>query len=603
MHDRSERIVAAGLLILPIAAAWLFVPTFANAFQVKQYLITTGILLLALASFALPSRVPVCVPKGIAGSGLLLLFVAGSLSALAAGNGYLALTAWIELVAFMLLVAILFSQRDVNALQRAFETGLIVAAGGVGLFALKQFFLPGFLDPGFHALGKMKIYSTLGNPNLAAHVLMPALPVTLYRGIRTPGLHRALYFALLMVQAGGLLATQSRHALLATLVMAVVALLWLGSTRVRRITLATLAVGALIALAWLAWTALPPSVAHSVKGRWFVWRTAWEMFLNQPWLGVGLGGFGLHHLTHQAGLFASGGFSVYFDNAALIEEAHNQFLHWGATAGAGGLIGFTALTATALWQGWRSAAVRAHAPHVYLALAGSVFAMLFVATLFYATVALLFWALLALVLRRAEAPMHALPLSRTELWVVLAAVMTLLAVSLWWGHREMRAGYFEARGDRHMEERDLWQAGRQYRNGLDWHPEHGKLRKKYATTLYLEGRHDEALRELALARRSSGDIAIRILEGEILTRDGRLDEATEVYRQISAAFPKMVSPRFILGQIYVLQGRRDEAAAEFGRILEIEPSPYNLNLTGDKVELQKEIARRYLREQANAARP
>jgi len=38
-------------------------------------------------------------------------------------------------------------------------------------------------------------------------------------------------------------------------------------------------------------------------------------------------------------------------------------------------------------------------------------------------------------------------------------------------------------------------------------------------------------------------------------------------------------------------------------VADIEPSPFNLNMTREKVELQKDIARRYLREHTPAVRP
>jgi tetratricopeptide (TPR) repeat protein len=109
------------------------------------------------------------------------------------------------------------------------------------------------------------------------------------------------------------------------------------------------------------------------------------------------------------------------------------------------------------------------------------------------------------------------------------------------------------------------------------------------------------LQELRALRATSGDVALRILEGEVLTRLNRLDEAEAVYRQIIANFPKMVGPRFILAQVYALQGKHAQAEQEFRQVLDIEPSPYNLNLTSDKVELQKDIARQYLRDRGSAA--
>jgi tetratricopeptide (TPR) repeat protein len=98
------------------------------------------------------------------------------------------------------------------------------------------------------------------------------------------------------------------------------------------------------------------------------------------------------------------------------------------------------------------------------------------------------------------------------------------------------------------------------------------------------------------AKRGSGDLGIYVLEGEIRTRLGDLDQAAELYRQITASFPNMVGPHFVLGQVYQLQGKRSDAEIEFRKVLDIKPSPTNLSMTVEKVELQKHIVRDFLRE-------
>jgi hypothetical protein len=69
-----------------------------------------------------------------------------------------------------------------------------------------------------------------------------------------------------------------------------------------------------------------------------------------------------------------------------------------------------------------------------------------------------------------------------------------------------------------------------------------------------------------------------------------------------AAFPKLITPRFVLAQIYARRGEHALAQAQFRQVVDIEPSPFNLNMTHEKVDIQKDIARRYLRER-NPAQP
>lgn len=594
MQNRSENLLIYGLALLVVLTAWLFVPALANAFAIKAHIVILGGFVLFLAWTASPGPRTLRLAWNARSASFILLILAASWSAGLAPNANLAASAWLELLAFVLLVIGLLSLEQIDTAQRHLETALIIAATGVALFALKQFLLPAWLDPGFHALGKMKIYSSLGNPNLAALMILPAVPLAAFRARRAIHAWRLAYAAIVFVLFTGLLATQSRHALLALMVTAVLALLWLFPSR-RRLLVA-LILGAAVTVGILLWIEIPSSLLHSIQGRWFIWNTAGEMLWQHPWAGVGLGHFGLLHPDYQAQLFATGQFENYYDNAALIEEAHNQFLHWGATTGGFGLLGFVALCAAVLQKGWRSALLRERAPQLYLALLASLVAMLFVATLAYTATALVFWLLLALAWRHIESPSPGIPLPAALRPIILIAVAGMLLPAGLWAWRDLRGGHYEARGDIHMEERDLWSASRAYQDGLSACPACTSLRKKQANVLFLTGQWESALLELRAAQRGSGDVALRILEGEILARLQRLDEAVEVYRRIRATFPKMVSAHFILGQIFMLQGKRDQAALEFTRVLEIEPSPYNLNLTSEKIVLQKEIARQALRE-------
>ena len=598
MKSRAEMYFEMGLLLLPIMVAWLFAPSLADAFDIKNYLATLAILILVLAYVSRHKHVMLSVPTGIIGIAFAVWLLAVFVSAILAENTYLALGELLEIIPFVILVWCLFSFRDFTVAQKNIERGIIIAATGVALFGLKQFLFPEFLDPGFHALGKMKIYSTLGNPNLSALMLLAALPLTAYRFVCERGMRRMLHGGLCLLLLSGIVVMQSRHALLAVGVMCLVALAWLGPRRQRWMVILGTAIVASLAGVLMQWVEPSSALTHAVKGRWFIWLTSFTMLSEHPVAGVGLGHFGVQHMAYQGKLFATEQFNVFFDNAGSIQDAHNEFLHWGATTGVMGLIGFGLLCFGALWKGWHSADVREHSPHLYIGLAGYVFAMFFTSVLSSAATALIFWLFLGAVLKRSAVPCMAWHLQPRTRYVMAMVMAVLLLIGVGWAVRETRAGYDEARGDIAMAEHDLWRADKHYQNALSWRPESGALLKKYATTFFLAERYSDALQQINAAKRYSSNVGIHILEGETLARMGNLDAAIVVYQRIIAAFPGMITPRFILGQIYQLQGKQDLARSQFTKVLEIKPSPFNLNLTKGKVDLQKQIVRYYLGRQS-----
>jgi len=593
--NRAEYLFVNGLTVLTVIAAWLFVPQLADAFAIKHVVTAIGLLLLALI-FLSQVTPPWRLPGGLVGAGALIWLSAVIVSAAAADNGRLAAMDLGKLAPFVVLVVCLFNVRDQDAARSRIEMGLLVAAGGIAIFGLKQWLFPEFLDPGFHAPGKMRIYSTLGNANLAALVLLPALPLALFRCVRSGGSARIAYAGLVALLATGLVVTQARQALFAVAVMVFLALVWLVPGP--RMRIAAVVVGLVVGVTAvvLTFVSFPESLVHSAKGRWFIWMSGLHMMWQHPLTGIGPGHFGLNHTDAQAALYATGAFGAFLDNAAVVKDAHNDFIHWGASAGIAGFAGFALLCLATLRQGWRSPELRQHHPQLLLALAGFAAAMLFTSALVHAATALVFWLLIGLVLRHGPTPAVESKPGRVGRYAVCGSIALALGASAIFGYLEIRAQRDQAEGNKLMEQRDLWLAGKKYRDALAWSRTDGERLKLHASALFLAGQPRGALAALGEARRYSGDIGIYILEAEILTRLGDYERAIQIYGRLIAAFPKMITPRFVLGQIYALRGEHALAESEFMQVVAIQPSPFNLNMTGEKVEMQKEIARRYLLE-------
>lgn len=76
----------------------------------------------------------------------------------------------------------------------------------------------------------------------------------------------------------------------------------------------------------------------SIKSRFLIWNTTFDMIKDSPILGIGLGAFELNYLKYQAGFLES--HPEYINVNVKAGEAHNEYLQMGAELGVIGLIFF-----------------------------------------------------------------------------------------------------------------------------------------------------------------------------------------------------------------------------------------------------------------------
>jgi len=76
----------------------------------------------------------------------------------------------------------------------------------------------------------------------------------------------------------------------------------------------------------------------SIKSRFLIWNTTFDMIKDSPILGIGLGAFELNYLKYQAGFLES--YPEYINVNVKAGEAHNEYLQMGAELGVIGLIFF-----------------------------------------------------------------------------------------------------------------------------------------------------------------------------------------------------------------------------------------------------------------------
>jgi O-antigen ligase len=164
---------------------------------------------------------------------------------------------------------------------------------------------------------------------------------------------RGLALAATALAAAALALSQTRAALLAFGVGAAAAA-WL-EPRARRWAGAGLALGALGALfgEWLRYgragfaAEVGPSAAATAQGtRYVLWSTAWRMFRDHPWTGVGPGHFATEFPRY---------FSGTLDGDAIWASAHNLYLHQLAERGLVGEAALLSLLWVLLARAWRAA--------------------------------------------------------------------------------------------------------------------------------------------------------------------------------------------------------------------------------------------------------
>lgn len=188
------------------------------------------------------------------------------------------------------------------------------------------------------------------NPNSLAAWLNLALLGTL-GGAGSPRRPRELlrYLAAgLMVLGVALVGSRGAYLGLATGLAVLLGVLFLRRDRVRLSAVAVSVIAGVtlgeVLTGGLGGERLASLVAPGDAGstRFLIWESAWQMFLERPWLGWGLGTFWLAYPPFRQPADASGGFYV-----------HNDYLQFAVETGLPGFLLAVAWSLSLVWLGWR----------------------------------------------------------------------------------------------------------------------------------------------------------------------------------------------------------------------------------------------------------
>jgi O-antigen ligase len=361
---RIQEWAAVTVAFLVPLAFWPTVPSpFSTA---KEWLLAAWLLLAAIIEIASGSRRSNVIPMRALGA-VAHWILAISLSA---GTGtVVSLHAFLsELLPCAIFLMIFRIRPDEDKICAALAaSGALVAAIALFQFAgwdpFGVFGWTGSLQTG----SRIRIFSTLGNPNFVAAFLTAVLPITIFPLIREAGKKRRWLMPAALLQACGVIATGSRAPILGLLAAGS----WMtirGTRHAIRLVLPALAVGA----ALLLFSPARP-LDKTIAGRTYIWRIIGKHSVEIPPAGFGPGAFVVRFaewevLNGTTEVRNPGSPSQYQDHA------HNDYLEFLVDHGIVGLLCFVAAVLVLL-----APAIRAKSDSNAIGAAASVVALLAVA--------------------------------------------------------------------------------------------------------------------------------------------------------------------------------------------------------------------------------
>jgi O-antigen ligase len=482
---------------------------------------------------------------------------------------------------------------------RRFWIGTAVIGGVVAAIACAQWF---GLDyergiqwrPHQALIQKIGIYSTIGNPNYLAAVLVFLIPVMIVLAV---GEKRARYRAALwgcaVISIVALLLTRSKGGLAAACVGCLV--LWLvwalhyGWSTKRLFLSGAGGVGAAALLLLLMMWQMPllGSDWHtllsrswddpSVKGRLLMWKTTIEMVAAHPVIGIGTGTFGAQYQPYRARVFDR------VDNPAALYpasehsydetgDAHNDWLQLAAENGIVGFALFTALIFYVFLGGLRLLSVLRYAPAdsskivertippdllcgVLAGLAALLAHALVDFPLQQPAAALLFWLGLATIIAAGGKPL----IWRLPVWFASGVAVLGAGLLASQAFRPVIAGAYQRDAWVLMSERQWAAAIPVIQRGLRWDPLQPDLTLYLGVASFQEGDLEGSRVAYERYELLYSDFQTLYNLGLIAVRQRQFDQAERYFREALRYKPTLAEAAAALSLVAGQMGRPDEA--------------------------------------------
>jgi hypothetical protein len=590
----SRGLVWLLLAVLLFALPLVFDRRFTEQFSYIKILLTKltvllgGVLWVLAALWARAARLPrsrLLLPLGLLSLAVIVSCLNSPVPAfsLRAAAYFLCGPAW-----FLLFLA----WSDGEALVKRAAMLAVTGASAVAIIALLQWWgydpllWGGYRVEWGRMVARMRLYSTLGNPNFVAGYLIGVVFLAgALAAVAVKVWMKVAWSATAAVMVVAIVGTGSRGAWGGLVVGTVLAGLVVivgkkfpssavataaeshvaeSSPKVKRdVRARSLVVPVALWLVLPALTRFLDAVLGRFEGRLYLWRVSWPLFAEHPLLGSGWGSFQLEFLDLQARFLAQhSAMARYWSN---IGQLHNDPMQLWLETGAVGLVAF----GWVLWRYGREIAegARAAGPRAgcywLAASAGGVAAILFDSffnfqfsvppTLMLLFTLLAFPAALARDIsgkgdsdpRAGEWDNSILSSARSR-WYLLAGRVLLSLILLASGGAFVRQTLHYAQAEYEYKaaldfERNgnLAAAEQASRQGLALDPLNGRLHFGLARALHFSGQSAGALAETLRAERTYRDSHIEMLKGHILDTLGARRPALQTFRHALALDPTL----------------------------------------------------------------
>jgi len=275
-----------------------------------------------------------------------------------------ALIGWVKLTLYLVLFALIARIVRSPRWRSWLITVYLLTALVVSVYGMRQWFfgaeaLAGWVDPESSLANVTRVYSYLGNPNLLAGYLLPAVPLSIAACLAWQGwLPKALGLTLTMLNSACLVLTLSRGGwigfVVSILVISVLLLYWVspklpGRWRAWAIPLLLGSLAGVLLLAILLVEPLRERVASifvarndsSNNVRINVWLAVLEMIRDHPLIGIGPGNNAFNQI-----------YPLYQRPRFSALSAYSIYLEIAVETGLIGLSCFLWLLLVTLQQGW-----------------------------------------------------------------------------------------------------------------------------------------------------------------------------------------------------------------------------------------------------------
>lgn len=288
----------------------------------------------------------------------------------------------------------------------------------------------------------------------------------------------------------------------------------------------------------------------SADGRLLLWKVTGQAMMEQPWTGVGLGGFPAAYVNSQAVYFASGKASdIEKQVAGCPDYGFNEFLQIGLELGAVGLVVFICLLGYSLFLGIKNR---------YAGVVGGILSLIIFAAASYPLQLPEFWVVLVVLMGIANTPVSSDAVSISfcgRKKMILVAMMGFLSLCCGLGlyyQKEYYQGYETwAISKMFQNAKKYKEAAAEYKKLVPLMGHRPELLFEAALCLNREGSYVEANLLLYRAMKLSSDPVIHYVAAKNEQLLGNNREAEKILLHVVDFLPERIYPYYLLAKLYV----------------------------------------------------